>query len=312
MDGEMQTTANAGTNTNPFNPVNLINTETKKKPYDIRIKNYNPNEPKIEVNMKYSDKQRYRRYKTKTEPKLFSKIMIDEEDDIVNTIKKAFGIEPEKKRNFTTIETSGTPFYEKPDPEDGEDPNIVEMRAPEPEQEPPAPPPARAPQERRPAPAPAPAPKQKPSNIEVEPKTSKEITADLAAPAALSPARIKALFSPTKETAKERLDTLSDIAKAEQEKAKQEKLKAMQEKDKKLDEEASKPFSSKTREEEFQKHLEDNFRDLDEKTVTYLRKQYITTGYLPSPDTFGRTPEEIEKKLNSVASGFYTAKGFTT
>ena len=30
MDGEMQTTANAGTNTNPFNPVNLINTNTKK------------------------------------------------------------------------------------------------------------------------------------------------------------------------------------------------------------------------------------------------------------------------------------------
>ena len=304
MDGEMQTTANAGTNTNPFNPVNLINTETKKKPYDIRIKNYNPNEPKIEVNMKYSDKQRYRRYKTKTEPKLFSKIMIDEEDDIVNTIKKAFGIEPEKKRNFTTVETSGTPFYEKPDPEDGEDPNIVEMIAPEPEQEQ-APPPERAPQARRPA------PKQKPSDIEVEPKTSKEITADLAAPAALSPTRIKELFSPTKETAKERLDTLSDIAKAEQEKAKQEKLKAIQEKDKKLDEEASKPLSSKTKEAEFQKHLEDNFRDLDEKTVTYLRKQYITTGYLPSPDTFGRTPEEIEKKFNRVASGFYTAKGFT-
>jgi hypothetical protein len=87
------------TNTEPFSKVAVINKEAKKKPYDIKIKNNNPNEPKVKVNMKYSDKQRYRRYKTKTEPKLNSKIMIDEEDDIVNTIKKAFGIEPEKKKN---------------------------------------------------------------------------------------------------------------------------------------------------------------------------------------------------------------------
>jgi hypothetical protein len=40
--------------------------------------------------------------------------MIDEEDDIVNTIQKAFGIEPEKKRNFTDVETSGTPYYQEP------------------------------------------------------------------------------------------------------------------------------------------------------------------------------------------------------
>ena len=172
------------------------------------------------------------------------------------------------------------------------------MRGPEPEQEQ-APPPERAPQARRPAPAPA--PKQKSSDIEVEPKTSKEITTELVAPSPLSPSQIQSLFTPIKE--KER----SDIAKA-----KEEKLKAIQEKDKKLDEEASKPFSSKTKEAEFKKHLEDNFRDLDEKTITYLRKQYITTGYLPSPDTFGRTPEEIEKNINRVASGFYTAKGFTT
>ena len=38
--------------------------------------------------MKYSEKQKCRRYKTKTEPKLHSKIMVDEEDDSVNTIKK--------------------------------------------------------------------------------------------------------------------------------------------------------------------------------------------------------------------------------
>ncbi len=87
---------NKETNTEPFNNVAIIKKETKKKPYDVK---FSKNEPKINVSMKYSDKQKFRRYKTKTEPKLNSKIMIDEEDDIVNTIKKAFGIEPEKKRN---------------------------------------------------------------------------------------------------------------------------------------------------------------------------------------------------------------------
>ena len=87
-------TANATTNTNPLNNFNVINADKKKKPYDIRIKNNNPNEPKVYPNMKYTDKQRYRRYKTTIEPKLFSKLMIDEEDDIINTIKnksKSYG-----------------------------------------------------------------------------------------------------------------------------------------------------------------------------------------------------------------------------
>ena len=107
----------AATNTNPVSQIALINKETKKKPYDVKIKNNNPNEPKIQVNMKYSDKQRFRRYKTKTEPKLYGKIMIDEEDDIVKTIKKAFGIQDETKKNYTEVETSGTPFYEEPNPQ---------------------------------------------------------------------------------------------------------------------------------------------------------------------------------------------------
>ena len=80
--------APAGTNTNPFSQIGIINKEKKKIPHNITIKNNNPNEPKIQINMKYSDKQKYRRYKTKTEPKLFNNIMVDEEDDIVNTIKK--------------------------------------------------------------------------------------------------------------------------------------------------------------------------------------------------------------------------------
>ncbi len=88
------------TNTNPLNQIAIINSETKKKPHNITVQNNNPNEPKIKVNTKYSEKQKYRSYKTKIEPQLHSKIMIDEEDTIINTIKKAFGIEPDKKKKF--------------------------------------------------------------------------------------------------------------------------------------------------------------------------------------------------------------------
>ena len=109
-------TANADTNTDPQKMINVINTEKKKKPHNITIKNYNPNEPKVYPNMKYTEKQNYRRYKTKTEPKLYSRIMIDEEDDIINTIKKAFGIEKQNKRNFGNVETSGANYVKDPEP----------------------------------------------------------------------------------------------------------------------------------------------------------------------------------------------------
>ena len=66
--------------------------------------------------MKYTEKQKYHRYKTKTEPKLYSKIMIDEKDDIIPTIKKAFGIEKENKQNFSNVETSGADYVKDPEP----------------------------------------------------------------------------------------------------------------------------------------------------------------------------------------------------
>ncbi len=44
--------ANADTNTDPQKYINIINTEKKKKPHNITIKNYNPNEPKVYPNMK--------------------------------------------------------------------------------------------------------------------------------------------------------------------------------------------------------------------------------------------------------------------
>ena len=71
----------------------------KKKPHNITIKNFNPNEPKPrKPKILYSEKQNYRRYKTKTEPKLYSKIMIDEEDDIIAKIRKEFGMRKIKKQ----------------------------------------------------------------------------------------------------------------------------------------------------------------------------------------------------------------------
>jgi hypothetical protein len=48
----------AETNTNTSNQIGIINTDkTKKKPYDVQIKNNNPNEPKIRKSqILYSDK----------------------------------------------------------------------------------------------------------------------------------------------------------------------------------------------------------------------------------------------------------------
>jgi hypothetical protein len=84
------------------NPVIVVNQDKKKKPYDVK---FGKNEPKVKPNMKYSAKQSYRHYKTKIEPKVNSKIMVDEEDDIVKQIKKSFGINPENT-NYSSVESA--------------------------------------------------------------------------------------------------------------------------------------------------------------------------------------------------------------
>jgi hypothetical protein len=128
-----------GTDALPLNNIGLINSEQKKKPHNITIKNYNQNEPKRTPNMKYSDKQRYRRYKTKTEPNLLSKIQVNEDDDIINKIKAAFGIKTDDKgSNYSEPETAPAPFYKGLD----EIPELPE--APRQQREP------RVPKERRP------------------------------------------------------------------------------------------------------------------------------------------------------------------
>ena len=117
MDKAIET-ANAATNTNTFNQIGIINTDKKKqKPHNITFKNFNPNEPKTRKSkILYSDKQNYRRYKTKTEPQLFSKIMVDDEEDLIAQIRKEFGIEDKTRKNYSEVETSGTPYYEEPKP----------------------------------------------------------------------------------------------------------------------------------------------------------------------------------------------------
>jgi hypothetical protein len=108
----------AAVNTNPLSQIAVINTDKlKEKPYDVKIKNYNPNEPKTKANMKYTDKQNFRRYKTKTEPKLFSKIMVDDEEELISKIRKEFGIKDTTKKNYSEVETSGTLYYEAPMPQ---------------------------------------------------------------------------------------------------------------------------------------------------------------------------------------------------
>ena len=118
----------AAVNTNPLSQIAVLNTDKlKKKPYDVKIKNYNPNEPKIKANMKYTDKQNFRRYKTKTEPKLFSKIMVDDEEELISKIRKEFGIQDTTKKNYSEVETSGTPYYDAPNLKE---PEIVNQQQP--------------------------------------------------------------------------------------------------------------------------------------------------------------------------------------
>ena len=84
--------------------INIVNSAGKKKPHNIQIDN-NRKEPKVNANVKYSQKQNFRRYKTKIEPGLHSKIQINEEDDIVSKIKEAFGLK-KPNTNYAEVETA--------------------------------------------------------------------------------------------------------------------------------------------------------------------------------------------------------------
>ena len=86
--------------------INLINSAEKKKPHNIQINN-NRKEPKVKANLKYSAAHNFRRYKSKIEPSLHSKIMINEEDDIIGKIREAFGLGGKKTNtNYADVETA--------------------------------------------------------------------------------------------------------------------------------------------------------------------------------------------------------------
>ena len=84
--------------------------ETKKQPFDIKIDN-NKKEPKLSKNVRYSDKQNYRRYKTLTEPKLLSRIMVDANDSetlqMQAKIQEILGIAPKKEPERIITAPSG-------------------------------------------------------------------------------------------------------------------------------------------------------------------------------------------------------------
>ena len=99
----------ATTNTNPFSNVAIINPKEKKKPHNINIKN-NKKEPKIKVNITKTDKQKYRIYKTVVEPNLFNKILINETDDVVAKIQKAFGLAEPANTNYSKVQVAENTF----------------------------------------------------------------------------------------------------------------------------------------------------------------------------------------------------------
>jgi len=86
--------------------INLINPAEKMKPHNIQINN-NRKEPKVTANTKYSEKHNFRRYKSKIEPSLHSKILINEGDDMIGKIREAFGLGGKKPNtNYADVQTA--------------------------------------------------------------------------------------------------------------------------------------------------------------------------------------------------------------
>ena len=107
-------TVGTQTNNDNFGIINLQ--KTKKKPYDIAFSN-NRKEPKIKPDIKYTAKQRFRQFKTKVQPNVYKRVMVDEEDDMVNKIREAFGLNAIKKnKNYQQVETAPNPYYNEPQP----------------------------------------------------------------------------------------------------------------------------------------------------------------------------------------------------
>lgn len=94
----------------PFG-LNIISPEEKKKAYDIHIDNRKVGEKhKPTSSAKLSHKQNYRRYLSKNEAKQKSSIQVNQEPDIINKIKSAFGLkQQEDNKNFQLVNTNPAP-----------------------------------------------------------------------------------------------------------------------------------------------------------------------------------------------------------
>jgi len=94
----------------PFG-LNIISPEEKKKPYDIHIDNRKVGEKHKPTSLaKLSHKQNYRRYLSKNEAKQKSSIQVNQEPDIINKIKSAFGLkQQEDNKNFQLVNTNPAP-----------------------------------------------------------------------------------------------------------------------------------------------------------------------------------------------------------
>ena len=84
--------------------------EPKKKPYNVLINN-NKKQRSINPNIKLTDEHKMRIFKTKIKPKLLQKLTVNEDGDMVSQIKKAFGLDKDKKdENPNEINTTSGLF----------------------------------------------------------------------------------------------------------------------------------------------------------------------------------------------------------
>lgn len=108
-------TENMADENEDYQSLNQRGNNPKSKKQDIKINN-NRKERKIVPNLKLSDKQRMRNYKTNIAPRTRDKILHEERDDeLVRKIREAFGLKNNvKNSNYGDVNTYEAPEYIPP------------------------------------------------------------------------------------------------------------------------------------------------------------------------------------------------------
>lgn len=108
-------TENMADNNEDYQSLNQRGNNPKSKKQDIKINN-NRKERKVVPNLKLSDKQRMRNYKTNIAPRTRDKILHKEKDDeLVRKIREAFGLKNiVKNSNYEDVNTYEAPEYIPP------------------------------------------------------------------------------------------------------------------------------------------------------------------------------------------------------